>query len=105
MDAALQDATQASEPGLFDTLRGFGVAYARSAATAEHLNYLDLDEAMCEYLSDSEFEQDHAHHSALSEVASKVTDPNYVFKGRSRSRLRSGPYEIFSDSDKDLISR
>ena len=105
VDAALQNTTVASEPGLFDTLRGFGAAYARTASTVEHMNYMDLDEAMCEYLSDSEYEQNQAHFSALAEVAVNATNPNYVFKGRSRSKLRSGPYEIFSDSDKDLISR
>ena len=76
---------------MFDTLRGFGVAYARAAATAEHLNYLDVDEALRDYLDESEYVQDQEHHSALSEVASNVTDPKYVFKGRSRSKLRSGP--------------
>ena len=55
-------------------------------------------------MCDSDWEQELDGCSEMSGVISDVTSPSYIFKGRTRSRLRSGPYEIFSDSDKALIS-
>ena len=108
MEAALQEANQPSDPGLFDTLRGLRTTYDRvSEATDGFTNPWSsdvLNSAFTAYMSDSEWEQEVDGCSEMSEVISNVTDPSYIFKGRTRSRLRSGPYEIFSDSDKALIS-
>ena len=108
VEAALQEANQPSDPGLFDTLRGLRTTYDRvSEATDGFSNPWSsdvLNGAFTAFVSDSEWEQELDGSSEMSGVISDVTNPSYIFKGRTRSRLRSGPYEIFSDADKSLIS-
>ena len=108
VEAALQDAKKPSEPGLFDTLRGLQSTYDRVSQATDGLSTPGasdvLENAFSAYMYESDYEQDLESLSALSEVSSNITDPKYVFKGRTRSRLRSGPYEVFSDSDKSLVS-
>ena len=108
VEAALQEARKPSDPGLFDDLRGLRATYDKvSEATDGFSNPWSTDilnGAFTSYLCDSEWEQELDASSEMSEVISNVTDPAYIFKGRTRSRLRSGPFEIFSDSDKALIS-
>ena len=42
----------------------------------------------------------------MSDVISEVTDPNYVFRGRTgRSRLRSGPYPRTDPENVNLVER
>lgn len=108
VEAAFQEAKQPSDPGLFDTLRGLRTTYDRvSEATDGFTNPWSsevLDGAFTSYIYNSERDQELDADSEMSGVISDITSPSYIFKGRTRSRLRSGPYEIFSDSDKALIS-
>ena len=108
VEAALQEARKPSDPGLFDTLRGLRTTYDKVSEATDGFNNpwsTDiLNGAFTSYICDSEWEQEVEGCSEMSEVITNVTDPAYIFKGRTRSRLRSGPYEIFSDSDKALIS-
>lgn len=97
--AACKEAHEASDPGLFD--RTF---YVQSVATGSS----DMDSfggPFSDVFDRSEAEMENSDLSPLKSVFDDVTSSDYTFQGRTRSRLRSGPYPIKKDRDEALIAR
>ena len=95
VERALQTARVADEPGLFD--RSFYVKSVCSGNT-------DMS-AFGGPFSDVYNRPDNDLDCDDLDPINDVTQPDYVFQGRTRSRLRSGPYPIKKVQDETLISR
>ena len=97
--AALQSAQNMNEPGLFDR-----AGYVQSV-TAGVRDIHQYGGAFTDVFGRSEIDLDCEELSPLNDVIDDVLDPNYVFQGRTRSRLRSGPFPVQSTQDEDLVQR
>lgn len=99
VEAALNEAKSITEPGLFD--RGF---YIRSVCTGSS-DMTAFGGPFSEVFGKSEAELDSENLSALNGVVDDIISPEYVFRGRTRTRLRSGPFPIQKVQDETLIER
>ena len=99
VEAALQEAKSATEPGLFD--RGF---YIRSVCTGSS-DMNAFGGPFSDVFNATDAELDSENLSALNGVIDDVTSPEYVFRGRTRTRLRSGPFPVKRVQDEALIER
>lgn len=99
VEAALNEARTYTEPGLFD--RAF---YIKSVcAGSSDMNA--FGGPFSEVYNASDAELDSENLSALNGVIDDITSPEYVFRGRTRTRLRSGPFPIKKAQDDALIER
>ena len=97
VEKALQTARSTDEPGLFDRS-----AYVKAVACGSR----DIDAfggAFSDVFEKSDEDLENETLDPINDVIDDVTNPEYVFRGRCRSRLRSGPYPIKTVQDKDLI--
>ena len=97
--AALQSAQSMDEPGLFDR-----TGYIQSV-TAGTQNIHDYGGAFTDVFNRSDIDLDCEEYSPLNDVIDDVLDPAYVFQGRRRSRLRSGPFPVQKIQDDELVQR
>ena len=99
VEKALQTARSNDEPGLFDR-----TSYVQAVACGSR----DIDQfggPFSEVYEKSDFELENEELDPIHDVIEEITQPEYVYKGRTRSRLRSGPYPIKSEEDEALITR
>ena len=97
--AALKSAQTMDEPGLFDR-----TAYIQSVAAGVG-NIHEFGGAFTDVYGQSDIDLDCEENSPLNDVIDDVLDPAYVFQGRSRSRLRSGPFPVQKLQDEELVQR
>ena len=97
--AALQSAQTMDEPGLFDRA---GYVQAVTAGVGDIHQY---GGAFTDVFGRSDIDLDCEELSPLNDVIDDVLDPSYVFQGRTRSRLRSGPFPVQSVQDDELVQR
>ena len=99
VEKALQTARSNDEPGLFDR-----ASYVQAVASGSR----DIDQfggPFSEIYEKSDLDLEIEELDPIHDVIEEITRPEYVYKGRARSRLRSGPYPIKSEEDEDLINR
>ena len=99
VERALQTARVADEPGLFD--RSF---YVKSVCSG-NTDMGAFGGPFSDVYNRSDNDLDCDDLDPINDVINDVTQPDYVFQGRTRSRLRSGPYPIKKVQDETLISR
>ena len=97
--AALRSAQSMDEPGLFDR-----TGYIQSVAAGVG-NIHEFGGAFTDVYGQSDIELECEEYSPLNDVIDDVLDPAYVFQGRTRSRLRSGPFPVQTIQDEDLVQR
>ena len=97
--AAVSEASSASDPGLFDrTFYVQSVASGSSDVNAFGGPFSDVYDKSASQLDSEDF-------SPLKTVMEDSLDPNYVFQGRSRVRMASGPYPVKQTLDEAFIGR
>ena len=99
VEAALNESKSTSELGLFD--RSF---YIRSVCTGS-TDMSAFGGPFSDVFGKTDAELDSENLSALNGVIDDVISPEYVFRGRTRTRLRSGPFPIQKVQDEALIER
>ena len=99
VEAALNEAKSFTEPGLFD--RSF---YIQSVCTGS-TNMSAFGGPFSDVFGKTDAELDSENLSALNGVIDDVISPEYVFRGRTRTRLRSGPFPIQKVHDEALVER
>ena len=97
--AAISEAGSAADPGLFDrTFYVHSVATGSSDMTAFGGPFSDVYDQSASELDNSDF-------SPLKAVLEDVLEPEYVFQGRTRVRMASGPYPIEKTLNESLVER
>ena len=99
VEAALNEAKSNDEPGLFD--RSF---YIQSVGAGSS-DMSAFGGPFSDVFGKTDAELDSENLSALSGVVDDIISPEYVFRGRTRTRLRSGPFPIKKAQDDALIER
>ena len=97
--AAVCEAETSSDPGLFD--RSF---YVHSIATGSS-DMGAFGGPFSDVYDKSASELDNEDFSPLKTVMEDTLDPKYVFQGRSRVRMASGPYPIKQTLDQKFVDR
>ena len=99
VEAALSEGKSITEPGLFD--RSFYIQSVNSGSS----DMTAFGGPFSDVFNRTDADLDSENLSAINGVVDDIISPEYVFRGRTRTRLRSGPFPVKKAQDEALIER